>query len=228
MSAKKIIILSLPSFFTLFIGSGQVQPSFNIDSVPIKCLVNIGGYQQQKIFINGKNQANLFGKLFQKNRNIDFDISEITVVNKYLNQYLSVGSFLHDGTNWNNVFVVGYVSTKQMLAKDFLTSQTFKTPTGIELGIEYENVKKIMKIKPSVDISQDSISMLRYYFFDFKDYRYEFYGMPKYMIAFKFINSRLVKFGFGNFFDFYDSDFSLKGFNYHDDVEDFIKNHYNK
>ena len=48
------------------------------------------------------------------------------------------------------------------------------------------------------------------------------------MIAFKFINSRLVKFGFGNFFDFYDSDFSLKGFNYHDDVEDFIKNHYNK
>ena len=169
MSAKKIIILSLPSFFTLFIGSGQVQPSFNIDSVPIKCLVNIGGYQQKKIFINGKNQANLFGKLFQKNRNIDFDISEITVVNNYLNQYLSVGSFLHDGTNWNNVFVVGYVSTKQMLAKDFLTSQTFKTPTGIELGIEYENVKKIMKIKPSVDISQDSISMLRYYFFDFKD-----------------------------------------------------------
>jgi hypothetical protein len=112
-----------------------------------------------------------------------------------------------------------------MHAKDILTSNTFKTPTGIELGIECEIVKKIMKTKPSVDISQDSITMLRYYFYDFKDYRYEFYGMPKYMIAFIFNDNRLVKFGFGNFFDFYDPDFSLKGFNYCDEVEDFIKNH---
>jgi len=139
---------------------------------------------------------------------------------------LSVGSFLHDGTNWNNVFVVGYVSPKQMLATGVLTSNAFKTPTGIELGIEHEIVKKIMKTKPSVDISQDSIAMLRYYFYDFKDIRYEFYGMPKYMIAFRFNNNRLVKFGFGNFFDFYDLDFSLKVFNYRDKVEDFIKNRY--
>jgi hypothetical protein len=225
MNTTKIIILFLPFFGTL-LTKGQTLPVFNIDSVPIKCLVDIGGYQQGKFFINGKNQEKLFDKLFLKNRNVDYDISEITVVNEYLKQYLSVGSFLHDGTNWNNVFVVGYVSPKQMLAKDVLTSNAFKTPTGIELGIEYEIVKTIMKTKPSVDISQDSIAMLRYYFYDLKDYRYEFYGMPKYMIAFRFINNRLVKFGFGNFFDFYDPDFSLKEFNYRDEVEDFIKNNY--
>jgi len=56
MNTTKIIILLLPFICTL-LTRGQTLPVFNIDSLPIKCLVDIGGYQQEKILINGKNRA---------------------------------------------------------------------------------------------------------------------------------------------------------------------------
>jgi hypothetical protein len=225
MNRKKAMLLSL-FFFNTCLLIAQEKIVFDIDSVPIKSLTNIGGYQQKKIFIDGKNKARLFEKLFLKNRDIERDVSNITVVNMDIGEYLSVGSFLHDGSNWNNVFIVGYISPKQILKNDFQTHNLFKTNNGIQLGLDFEKVKKIMEIKPSVNSMKDSTLILKYYFYDFHDYRYEFFGMPKYMIAFRFNNLKLVKLGFGNFFDFFDADFSLDGFGDKEEFDEFIKNNY--
>lgn len=204
-------------------ATGQSKMTFHIDSLPVKSLQAIGGYQQKKIFINKTNKSRLFEKLFWINRDPKLEKSEITVINKKTGQYLSVGSQLHDGTDWNNVFIVAYVSPKQNKVADLQTTQLFKTETGIQLGLGYEEIKTIMQIPPSVDISKDSIQMLRYYYYDFHDYQYEYYGIPKYMIVFKFLHGKLIKFGFGNYFDFFDSELSLKEFGHEDEFKEFGK-----
>jgi opacity protein-like surface antigen len=219
-------ILLLFTLFSTFLAVGQQKVPFHIDSIPVKSLLTIGGYQQKKIFINRKNQYKKFDKLFWKNRDLKFDKSEITVVNKKVGQYFAVGSQLHDGTNWNHVFIVGYLASKKNKSNDFLTNDLFQADKGIALGMNYNDLKNIMKMEASVNTSKDSIRMLRYYYYDFQDYQYEYYGIPKYMIAFKFVDNKLVKFGFGNYFDFFDNDFSLEGFEYVDEIKEYMKGKY--
>lgn len=130
---------------------------------------------------------------------------------------------MQDGSNWNDVFVIGYIPTPSDLNSDFIVKDSFQTNIGINLGMKSQDVIKTMTILPSINTSKDSILMLRYYFYDFKDYTYEFYRMPKYMIAFRFMNNRLVKIGFGNYKSFFDKDFNLDGFEYYDESKEYIK-----
>ncbi len=227
MIFKKIISLLL-LLSCIFFGNAQEKIVFNIDSLPIKSFKNIGGYQQSKICINGKNKSKIFDDLFLKKMDLKNDISKITIVNNDLHQYLTVGSVLHDGSNWNDVFILGYLRSSRELVKDFITKDSFQTDIGISLGMESEDVIRTMSIIPSINTTKDSIMMLRYYFYDFQDHSYEFYRMPKYMIAFRFVNNRLVKLGFGNYQGFFDQDFSLEGFDYYDEIKEFIKQNYLK
>lgn len=147
-------------------------------------------------------------------------------MNKNINQYLSVGSSLRDGSQWNDVFVVGLYSSLNR-KEDFSTKDSFKTINGIMLGMSLDQILKAMVIPPTIKTAKDSIQMLRYYYYyDFKDYYYEFYRLPKFMIAFRFVDNKLTKFGFGNYLGFFDKDFSLDGFEFFDESKEFRNKKY--